>query len=113
MVKTSKHDILFGKHLETIRKIRKKSRQEIAAKLEVSQQQLQKYEKGENRVAVGRLYDLAKALDVGVQELIPPKLDETKPIFKGQVDSAAFYLWSKLKDNQKRSMISVMRELIK
>lgn len=110
---SSKNDILFGKHLETIRKIKKKSRQEIAAKIGISQQQLQKYEKAENRVAVGRLYDLAKALDVGVHELIPAKLDRKKSIFQGQINSVAFYLWSKLDDNQKRSMIGVMRELIK
>jgi transcriptional regulator with XRE-family HTH domain len=40
------------------------SRQELSKSIGVTHQQLQKYEKGENRVSAGRLILVAKALDV-------------------------------------------------
>jgi transcriptional regulator with XRE-family HTH domain len=42
------------------------SQQELAERLGLSFQQVQKYEKGTNRVSAGRLQVIAKALDVGV-----------------------------------------------
>ena len=39
----------------------------LAEKLGVAFQQVQKYEKGTNRVGAGRLYEIAQALDVPVQ----------------------------------------------
>ena len=38
------------------------SRQQLAAKIGVTHQQLQKYEKGTNRISAGRLMAIAKAL---------------------------------------------------
>ena len=38
------------------------TRQDLAAKIGVTNQQLEKYEKGLNRVSVGRMYVIAKAL---------------------------------------------------
>ncbi|MEN9917829.1 MAG: hypothetical protein RL662_265 [Bacteroidota bacterium] len=42
------------------------SRDQLAKKLDVTQQQLQKYEKGTNRISVSRLVVIAKALSQGV-----------------------------------------------
>jgi transcriptional regulator with XRE-family HTH domain len=39
---------------------------QLAAALEISYQQIQKYETGANRVSAGRLYEIARKLDVEV-----------------------------------------------
>lgn len=113
VARPTKEDALFGKRVELIRKIRNISRKVVAGKLGISPQQYSKYEWGQDRISVGRLYTIAKALGVGVQELVPPQLDSSHPIFKGQADSMAAHMWSKLNKEQKRSMISIMRELLR
>jgi transcriptional regulator with XRE-family HTH domain len=42
------------------------SQEKLAELLGVTFQQVQKYEKGVNRIAASRLYDMTKALDVSV-----------------------------------------------
>jgi len=42
------------------------SQEQLAALLGVTFQQIQKYEKGINRVAASRLYDMSEALDVDI-----------------------------------------------
>ena len=43
------------------------TQQEVARRLGVSFQQLQKYEHGKNRISAGRLYQLAAVLDIGIE----------------------------------------------
>ena len=45
------------------------SQQWLAARLGVSFQQVQKYEKGVNRIGAGKLWQIAQALDVPVEWL--------------------------------------------
>lgn len=40
--------------------------EDLAEQLGVTYQQFQKYEQGRNRISAGRLYQLARALDVGI-----------------------------------------------
>lgn len=42
------------------------TQEQLAAALEVSYQQIQKYESGANRISAGRIFDLARKLDVEV-----------------------------------------------
>lgn len=44
------------------------SQERLAELLGVTFQQVQKYEKGANRIAAGRLYDIARALDMPVSK---------------------------------------------
>ena len=55
-------DIKIGQQLKYIRKIQGFSLEELGKKVGVSAQQLQKYEKGINRVAVSRLIKIAHTL---------------------------------------------------
>lgn len=55
-------DIYIGNKIYALRLARGMSRQELAENIGVTHQQLQKYEKGINRIAVGRLILIAKAL---------------------------------------------------
>ena len=59
-------DIQVGKRLRLRRGILGMSQENLAEILGVTFQQVQKYEKGINRVSASRLYEIAKALNVKV-----------------------------------------------
>ena len=61
-----KSDIELGKRIRLRRVEQKISQAELGDKLGVSFQQVQKYEKGVNRVGAGRLVRVGEALDVPV-----------------------------------------------
>ena len=61
-----KPDIELGKRIRLRRVEQKISQAELGDKLGVSFQQVQKYEKGVNRVSAARLQQIAAALDVPV-----------------------------------------------
>lgn len=61
-----KPDIELGKRIRLRRVEMKVSQAELGEKLGVSFQQVQKYEKGVNRVGAARLQQIATALDVPV-----------------------------------------------
>ena len=56
-----------GTRLRAARLEAGKSQTEVAEALGVAFQQVQKYEKGTNRISAGRLYELSRLFDVPVQ----------------------------------------------
>ncbi|MEP3637991.1 MAG: helix-turn-helix transcriptional regulator [Paracoccaceae bacterium] len=57
-------DVHVGRRLKQIRTLRRMSQTDVARKLNLSFQQIQKYEIGSNRIAASRLFDLSKILGV-------------------------------------------------
>lgn len=57
-------DVHVGRKLKQIRTMRRLSQTDVARELELSFQQIQKYEIGSNRIAASRLYELSRILDV-------------------------------------------------
>ncbi|WP_375695880.1 helix-turn-helix domain-containing protein [Bartonella sp. AC67GZZY] len=60
------NDISVGEKIRDRRKFMGISQTELGNKLGVSFQQIQKYEKGSNRVGAGRLQEIANILDVHI-----------------------------------------------
>jgi transcriptional regulator with XRE-family HTH domain len=60
------HDIEIGHRVRVLRLERDISQEILADRLGVTFQQVQKYEKGVNRISCGRLIQIATALDVPV-----------------------------------------------
>ncbi len=56
----------LGKQLKKARKSRGLSQSDIAATLNISYQQVQKYERGSNRISAARLYQLSDILKIPV-----------------------------------------------
>lgn len=56
------------------------SQEKVAAELGITAQQLQKYERGANRVGASRLYELANILDVPVQYFFPDERPSRLPV---------------------------------
>ncbi|BFD46564.1 MULTISPECIES: helix-turn-helix domain-containing protein [unclassified Candidatus Tisiphia] len=61
-----KVDQFIGGKIYSLRLAKGLSRQQLAEVIEVTHQQLQKYEKGINRISIGRLVLIAKALDKNI-----------------------------------------------
>lgn len=59
-------DLIVAGNLRKIRIARQMSQQTLAAEIGVSYQQIQKYERGKDRLTVGRIVALAKVLQVEV-----------------------------------------------
>lgn len=57
-------DIHVGKQLRKIRLIRGLKQSEIATSLNLSFQQIQKYETGANRLSASRMYEISQILEV-------------------------------------------------
>ena len=59
-------DVFIGRRLKEERKRQKMSQSRLAALAGVTFQQIQKYENGQNRISAGRLWHLARILNVPV-----------------------------------------------
>ena len=64
------NDAIVGHHIRAHRLARRMSQSALARRIGVTFQQVQKYEKGVNRVGSGRLVRVAAALDVPVMALL-------------------------------------------
>lgn len=60
-------DLHVGQRLRRRRRLLGLTQQQLADAIGVRFQQIQKYECGANRMTAGRLYELSRALDIGVQ----------------------------------------------
>ena len=59
-------DIHVGSRIRLRRKVLRMTQEQLGEQLGVTFQQVQKYERGSNRVGAGRLFSLAKSLDVPI-----------------------------------------------
>lgn len=57
-------DVHVGRKLKQIRTLRRMSQTDVARRLNLSFQQIQKYEIGSNRIAASRLFELSQILEV-------------------------------------------------
>lgn len=79
----TKLDKLVGQNIRIHRLACGLTQEQLGAKLDVTFQQVQKYEKGINRIGSGRLYQIADILEVPV-----------KSFFKGETKQPAYRHWS-------------------
>lgn len=79
--KADEMDSLLGRNIKRYRNQLGFSQKEVAQEIGVSFQQLQKYEKGENRIAASRLYKLAKMINLEMEDFFisPLALTEKTP----------------------------------
>lgn len=59
-------DVTVGERLRKRREALEISQDDLAQSLGITYQQLQKYERGDNRISAGRLYDAAKILKTNI-----------------------------------------------
>lgn len=76
---TEKVDTVIGMKIHELRISMGLSRQQLASRIHVTHQQLQKYERGTNRISAGRLAAIAKALRKPVAYFFD-ELDQTQAL---------------------------------
>jgi transcriptional regulator with XRE-family HTH domain len=87
-------DVTIGQRVRTRRLERELSQDALAQTLGISFQQVQKYEKGANRITMSRLEQIAKALDVPITYFYgddPMRKTEVTTLLSGQ-DAATMRL---------------------
>jgi transcriptional regulator with XRE-family HTH domain len=97
----------LGRNVRTTRSAAGKSQGQVAEFLEVSFQQVQKYEKGTNRIPLDRLVSLAAYLEVPLQQFIDPSDGDSEfqslaSQFSDKEFHALMEAWGSLKDRSAR-----------
>ena len=82
-------DIHVGNRVRQRRTLLGLSQEKLAGSLDLTFQQVQKYERGANRIGAGRLFQLARALEVPVTYFFEDLDDEGVSAGNGVKDAAA------------------------
>ena len=98
----------LGSNLRVARSAAGKSQSEIAKYLDVSFQQIQKYENGKDRIPVHRLVSVAAYLEVPLQQLIAPSEKDSQfqalvEQFSAKEFHALMEAWGNIKDRPLRA----------
>jgi transcriptional regulator with XRE-family HTH domain len=73
-------DVMVGVKMRSLRQERRMSQSQLGEKLGITFQQVQKYERGTNRVSASMLVKAAKALGVPPATLLPDPTIEKAPV---------------------------------
>ena len=100
----------LGRNLRVARSAAGKSQTEIAEHLDVTFQQVQKYENGTNRIPVDRLVSLAAYLEVPLLQLIAPSDGDSEfqslaEQFGAKEFHALMEAWGTIKDRPLRAAL--------
>lgn len=69
-------DRQIGRRLRAARQLRNQSQEQLGTLVGVTHQQVQKYERGASRIPSGRLWNIARALDLPVSFFYPVASDQ-------------------------------------
>jgi len=100
----------LGRNVRTARSAAGKSQSEVAQFLDVTFQQVQKYENGKNRIPIDRLFSLADYLEVPIQQFIAPSASDSEfQSLASQFSDKEFHTlleaWGALKDRPMRTAL--------
>ncbi len=109
----------IGRRVRVQRLARGVSQQQLAAQLGVSFQQVQKYEKGRNRVSAARLRQIAEALSVPLNYFLPEnaKSEPTGVQFAAEfIDTARavrlFRAFSSMNSSEQSAFVNLAEQVI-
>ena len=108
----------IGMRIRQMRVMRKMSQMHLAAKIQLSYQQLQKYESGENKCSIAKLALIAKALNCRRSDLLPNEdagVSELEFIdsLPSTIDVRLINRISKLTLRQRRLVANLVAELLR
>jgi transcriptional regulator with XRE-family HTH domain len=116
-------DVEIGRRIRALRLERGLSQTELGNLLGITFQQIQKYEKGANRVAAGRLQRIAEALDVPITFFYSGSTDRKARVDEDSIDVGLSFLetagavrlvraYSKIEDRRMRRALVELTERI-
>ena len=109
----------LGRAIRTARNTAGKSQEDVAAHLNVTFQQMQKYETGKNRIPVDRLVSLASYLEKPLSQFVESSDDESEfrdlaAQFRSGEFHALMEAWVVLKDRSARAaLLNVAKAMAK
>lgn len=113
-------DIMVGSKVRHFRTLRGMSQEVLGESIGVTFQQVQKYEKGTNRISASRLVQIAHALKIDVRTFFDgideaPKLDEVLPVeAASRLAHQATTLIDKVQNPKVRaSVVALLRAVVK
>ena len=110
-------DTSVGKRIEIRRKLMKMTQRDLACKIGVTFQQLQKYEQGANRVSASRLWLISRALNTDINFFfadIPSKGFDEKDIMLQQKSLELLMAYSKIKNAKIADIVfNLMQEMVR
>lgn len=119
MVKTQKTkgqitaaDAVIGSNLLKIRKAKGMSQMALADHADVTFQQIQKYEKGRNRISASKLLTMSKALEVPILDFYDGLLEEQEP-FLQDISKQALQLAIMIDGTKDPELVKSIRRLLK
>lgn len=94
------------------------TQEDLGGTLQISYQQIQKYETGANRISAGRLFEIASALDVGISYFFDGYAGDEpdEPLPHGGHNRAAIELvrnFLEIKDESLRSAVTTLMRALK
>ena len=100
-----------GERIRERRTMMGMTQENLANALQISYQQVQKYETGANRISAGRLYEIAQSLDVNVSYLFEglEPASQPEPIAHGGKNRSTIELvrnFTEIDDSSVRSAVS-------
>lgn len=78
--------IKLGNRIKTIRLERKMSREQIARRIGIKQQTIEKYEKGDINISINRLIQISNVLNVGITYFLIDENNVDNPLFKHYIN---------------------------
>lgn len=109
-------DVHVGTRLRLRRTILGLSQEALGEALGLTFQQIQKYERGTNRIGASRLFDLARALEVSIEyfyEDMPPEVEAASPRHMALAESGAEPPARRLDPMGKRETLDLVRTYYK
>jgi len=106
-------DVQIGTRLRNLRLLRGLSQDKLGQMIGVSFQQVQKYEKGVNRLNAGRLVQLASIFKVPVQAFFDDDNETCIPVFMQQNDLAILDHLPRMADDDKELLALFIRFLVR
>lgn len=103
-------DLVIGRTIRKLRMLKGYSQEYVSKQLGITFQQIQKYEKGANRVSGSRLIAIAKILDITVSNILgetskPPSNDVISELASTRQGIDLAVAWSRIKSDEWRNMI--------
>src|SRR5262249_10265769 len=99
-----------GQRVRELRRMRGITQEKLARTLGVTAQQVQKYERGFNRISVGRLHDMAEAIGVSVYELLQMPEFPLEPAVKSHASLIKVY--RHLPSGQQLAVLALVKGLL-
>ncbi|WP_090268720.1 helix-turn-helix domain-containing protein [Thalassovita taeanensis] len=100
-------DVHVGKKLKNLRVLRGQTQTDVAKGLDISFQQVQKYELGRNRISASKLFELSNILNVAPSYFfdgLNQSADGSSPVIDEETARIAA-VFSKIKDERLKSQI--------